>query len=415
VPRTPPHGVYADQPLDDDYGTFFLADVYRGLIGVERGQVAAIRVMKVIPKPCNMRGQRAYDMDPVMSRGTYYAKFCLGTVPVAEDGSAYFKAPAGQEIYFQAIDHDGKELCRMGSVTQVVAGEVQSCIGCHESRFTAPPNRVVSKQTLGRDPVDIQPPPWGAGPMDFVRQVQPVFDKYCTECHSGPDPDAGIGLSGGKTRFFNMAYDNLTERRLVNFHWLLNEALVRAFLPLESGSRVSKLTEIIETGHGGVKMDDESRRRIFTWIEGNVPYYGTYDHTRPGQPGSRDAVVGTKWFETFQQVYRKRCASCHGEEFYTQNKGAHHTWINLTHPRWSRVLTAHLAKKAGGLQLCKSVEGKQPNLFADKTDPDYKTILDAIEQGKNELYANPRMDMPNATPIPYPKNYAGPYKGFAGP
>ena len=413
--RTPPHNIYAGQPRDDEYGAFFLADVYRGLTGVERGGVAAIRVMKVIAKPCNMRGQRAYDMDPLMSRGTYYGKFCLGTVPVAEDGSAYFKAPAGVELYFQALDADGKELCRMGSITQVVPGEIQSCVGCHESRFTAPPNRAVSKKTIGRDPVDIQPPTWGAGPMDFVRQVQPVFDKYCAECHSGPDPDAGIDLSGDKTRFFNMAYDNITERRLVNYYWLLNEALVRAFRPLESGSRVSKLAQMIEAGHGDVKMDDQSRRRIYTWIEGNVPYYGTYNHTRPGRPGSRDAVAGTKWFESFQQVYRKRCASCHGKDFYTKNNGRHHTWINLTHPQWSRVLTAPLAKTAGGLQLCKPKEAKLPNSFANKTDPDYKTILAAINQGKNDLYATPRVDMPNATPLPYPKNYAGPFKGFAGP
>ena len=415
VSRTPPHNVYAGERSNDTYGVFFVADVYRGLIGVEQGAVAAIRVMKVIPKPCNMRGQRAYDMDPLMSRGTYYAKSCLGTVPVAEDGSAYFKAPAGEELYFQALDADGKELCRMGSVTQLIGGETQSCIGCHESRFTAPPNRAVSQATIGRDAVDIQPPAWGAGPTDFVRQVQPVFDKYCAECHSGADPAAGIDLSGDKTRFFNMTYDNITERRLVNYYWLLNEALVRAFRSLESGSRVSKLVDMIEAGHGEVKMDDQSRRRIYTWIEGNVPYYGTYDHTRPGRPGSRDAVAGTKWFERFEQTYRRRCASCHGNDFYTQNSGQHHTWINLTHPEWSRVLTAPLAKTAGGLELCKPKENRQPNMFADKADPDFQTMLAAIEQGKKELYARPRMDMPNASPIPYPKNYAGPFSTFAGP
>jgi len=214
IRRTPPHNVYAGPPSDEQYGAFFVADVYRGLVGVERGQVAAIRVMKVIPKPCNMRGQRAYDMDPLMSRGTYY---------------------------------------------------------------------------------------------------------------------------------------------------------------------------------------------------------GTYDHTRPGRPGSRDAVAGTKWFERFDQVYRRRCASCHGKDFYTQNNGRHHTWINLTHPNWSRVLTAPLAKTAGGLQLCKPKDNKEPQLFPDKTDPDFKTILAAIDQGKKDLYANPRTDMPNAKPLPYPKNYAGPFKGFAGP
>ena len=45
---------------------------------------------------------------------------------------------------------------------------------------------------------------------------------------------------------------------------------------------------------------------------------------------------------------------------------------------------------------------------------DFKTILQAINQGKKDLYATPRVDMPNANPLPYPKNYAGPFTGFAG-
>ena len=45
-----------------------------------------------------------------MGRGTYYAKICLGTVPVSEKGSAYFRAPAGIELYFQALDSTGKEV-----------------------------------------------------------------------------------------------------------------------------------------------------------------------------------------------------------------------------------------------------------------------------------------------------------------
>jgi hypothetical protein len=415
VERAKPHSVYSGPTTDQQYGMFFLADVYHGLVGVERGTVKAIRVMKVIPKPCNMRGLRAYDMDPLMSRGTYYAKHCLGTVPVDENGSAYFRAPAGVELYFQALDADGKELCRMGSVTQIVAGEVQSCIGCHESRFMTPPNRAVSRKNGGREPVDITAPPWGAGPMDFVRHVQPVFDRYCLACHSGADPKAGLDLSGDKTRFFNMAYDHLTERRLVNYYWLLNQALVRSFRPLESGSRVSKLVDMIEAGHSDVDMDDDSRRRIYAWIEGNVPYYGTYEHTRPGKAGSRDAVVGTKWFERFEQVYRRRCTHCHGKDFYAKNNGLHHTWINLSHPQWSRVLAAPLVKSAGGLELCKAKDGNKPKMFADKTDADFKTMLAAIDQGKEQLYARPRVDMPGAKPLPYPKDYAGPFTGFAGP
>jgi hypothetical protein len=414
VPRKKPHTIHPSPGSDKKYGTFYVADIYRGLVGVKQGQVKAIRVMKVIPKPCNMRGLRGYDMDPLMSRGTYYAKYCLGTVPVDENGCAYFRAPAGVELYFQALDADGRELCRMGSVTQVMPGEMQRCIGCHESRFMAPPNRAAAREALGREPDDIRPPVWGAGPIDFVRQVQPVLDMYCLKCHSGPNPEGGIDLSGGKTRFFNMAYDTLTEKRLINYHWLLNEALVRNFRPMESGSLVSKLVEMIDAGHGDVNMDDESKRRIYNWIEANVPYYGTYDHTRPSTSGSRDACAA-EWFKRFEHVYRKRCGDCHGKDFHVDNSGLHHTWINLTHPEWSRVLHAPLDNSAGGLALCKDRDKNKVRLFADTDDPDCRAMLEAITEGSKQLYARPRMDMDSAKPVPYPTNYAGPFSGFAGP
>ncbi len=211
-----------------------------------------------------------------------------------------------------------------------------------------------------------------------------------------------------------MAYDTLTEKRLINYHWLLNEALVRNFRPLESGSRVSKLAKMIDAGHGDVNMDDESKRRIYNWIEANVPYYGTYDHTRPGTSGSRDACAA-EWFRRFELVYRKRCGDCHGKDFHVNNSGLHHTWINLTHPEWSRVLHAPLDGSAGGLALCKDRDKNKVRLFADTDDPDRRAMLEAITEGSKKLYARPRMDMDGAELVPYPTNYAGPFSGFAGP
>ncbi len=336
-------------------------------------------------------------------------------MPVNEQGRAYFKAPAGVELYFQALDNDGKELCRMGSITQIMPGETQSCIGCHESRFMAPPNRAVPAELLARGPVDIMPPPWGNEPMDFVRHVQPVFDKYCAKCHSGVDPKGGIDLSGDKTRYFNMAYDYLTERNLVNYYWLLNKALVRSFRPLESGARVSRIVDMIESGHGGVNMDDESRRRIYTWIEANATYYGTYEHTRPGTPGSRDVCWNKAWFNKIEEVYKARCAGCHGEKLHRRNSGVRQTWINFTHPHWSRILNAPLARSGDGLELCKTKDSKEPLLFKDKSDPDYQAVLKAVQQGGKELYEKPRMDMAGAKPLPYPTDFASLFTGFSGP
>ena len=41
-------------------------------------------------------------------QGAYIIKNFLGTVPVHEDGSAYFEAPPGRAIYLEALDADGR-------------------------------------------------------------------------------------------------------------------------------------------------------------------------------------------------------------------------------------------------------------------------------------------------------------------
>lgn len=404
--RPTPHRKPGLPESDSKYGTFIVTDIYQGMTGVKRGEVKDIRVMRVEPKKCNMRGKRAYDMDPLIGRGTYYVKHCLGTVPVDEKGTAVFKAPAGVELYFQALDSKGMELQRMGTVTQIMPGEKQSCIGCHETEFSAPQNRKETMHLLSKTPVDITPPPWGAGPVDFVKHVQPVFDKYCVGCHGGVDPKKGLDLSDGKTRYFNMAYENLTERRLVHFAWLKG-ASAKNWKPLSTGSRVSKLIAQMEKEPCNVEMDDESRRRIYTWIEANVPYYGTYEHTRPGRSGSRDAFENESWANDFNQAFRSSCAACHG--------GHRVTWINLTRPEWSRALMAPLARSAGGLELCKPKNKKQPPNFQNKNDPAYQAMLKALEQGRSALYAKPRMDMPGGQPEPYPTDFGKLFDSFSGP
>jgi hypothetical protein len=397
APRTPPLSKPMLEPSDKKYGTFIITNVYEGLTGVKPGQVKAIRVMRVYPKPCNMRGRRAYDMDPLQSRATYYSKRCVGTVPVDAKGTASFKAPAKVELYFQALDASGKELQRMGTVTQIMPGETQSCIGCHENAFMAPPSGAAFVKLLRRKPVDITPPPWGDGPIDFVRHIQPVFDKYCIKCHNGADPKKGLDLSGDKTRYFNMAYDSLLDRKMVQYHWLLR-APVRNWKPLTTGSRVSKLIKYIDQKHEKVVVDDESRRRIYTWIDANVPYYGTYDHTRPGTPGSRDLWTGP-WLGQLRNALKAARVK----------HGFAHTDVNLTRPEFSRVLTAYLSKSAGGRADDKKA------VFKSKSDPKYVAILKAIQAGKQALDANPRVDMPGAKPKPYPKDYGKLYSGFSGP
>jgi mono/diheme cytochrome c family protein len=406
--RPLPHKIPGELPPPHGEGTFFVTDIYRGLLdkGVTRGQIKELRVMSQIPKKYNTEGPRYHDHYPVMSQGSYYAKYCYGSVPVYEDGTAYFKAPAGVELYFIALDADGKEIRRMGTVTQITAGEQQGCVGCHESRFTTPANNSKIMKRLAKGPDEIEPPAWGAGPMSFVKQVQPVFDRYCVECHSGRNPEGGVDLSGDKSRFYNMAYRALVDRNLVEYYYI-NEAPTGNFPPLGSGSWISKLTKIIESEHAGVKMDDISRRNVYCWIDGNAPYYGTWNMSRPYTQGGRDTwkrlrdgkrgqIEPEPWFADFSKVYKANCASCHGLKA---------DWINLSNPDYSRVLNSHLSADAGGMGIVKEETGKQSPVFESTDDEMYQAMLVAIQEGKKALDAKPRVDMPGARPIAQQRNF----------
>jgi len=403
-PRPLPHPLPGEPPPEPKgEGRYFVQDVYRGLLGagVERGQVKEIRVLSQIPKKYNTEGPRYSDHYPAIGEGSYYVKHNYGTVPVDDDGSAYFTAPAGVELYFQALDADGKEIRRMGTVTQITDGEKQSCIGCHEHRAMAPPPNASAAARLRRPPDRITPPSWGDGPVDFVAQVQPVLDRYCVECHAGAAPDGDVDLSGDKTRLFNMAFETLvfTPDLVARYH--INPGPTGNFPPLASGSYVSRLTKLVEEEHEGVKVDDLSRRKIYTWIDANVPYYGTWEMTRPYTFGGRDTWLDAAqkplpWFKTFQAAYQ-------AAKIPDPIAKLAHTDLNLTHPDHSRLLLRHLAQSSGG-------RADDPKaLFSTRDDPHYRALLQAIERGKKALLAQPRMDMAGATPIPQQRDFGRTY------
>ena len=412
-------------PKEADWGTFVLQDACYGLTGVERDRVQSLRIMEQVRKTEDLVS-RAYDQSPVMSYGTYYAKRTWGTVKLEADKSAHFRAPALREIYFQLLDEEGREVQRMTSGAQVMPGQTIGCIGCHEPRQWAPPTGR-RPLALGSGPVRPRPPEYTVdGIVDFPTVVQPVLDQYCVKCHSGADPKGGMTLTGDKTRLFSMAYDNLLGRSrsyrqhdmatgemlpqeklkgkpLVHFFWLLRTP-TGVNQPLWTGSHASRLLEHTDTKHSGQVIPPEARRRIYLWIDADVPYYGTYAHSRPKSPGRRDLCADAEtgrpsdWFaKGFLGVYDRRCASCHGKMPHPNDHGriwdGRLAWINFTRPALSPALTAHLAKPAGR-GIIKARDGKKPPLFRDTADADYRTMLEAIETGRRRMLATPRADMP---------------------
>ena len=125
----------------------------------------------------------------------------IGIVPVEADGSAHFKVPADQPVYFQALDEDYLEVRRMRSNVSFKSGENRSCIGCHESKGNAmatPPN-TGTRLALRRPPSVSVPPAWGDRLVpDFEQHIQPIFDQHCVRCHGEKEPKGGLEFTSRK-------------------------------------------------------------------------------------------------------------------------------------------------------------------------------------------------------------------------
>ena len=48
---------------------------------------------------------------------------------------------------------------------------------------------------------------------------------------------------------------------------------------MEWHAGTSELVQMLKKGHHNVKLDAEAWDRLYTWIDLNVPYYGTYRET----------------------------------------------------------------------------------------------------------------------------------------
>jgi len=380
-------------------GTLFLQDVYQGLEPeIKRGRVAYLAVMEQVPETKARGGG--------MGLGAYfYVNRLIGLVPIEKDGSAFFEVPALRSLYFHVLDKDGKMLMTQGSDFHVMPGERRGCVGCHEQRKSVQtPNPSATPMAMKRRPVRPQLPPWGTrGIIEYESVVQPVFDKHCVSCHGGADPKGRLNLSGDRSTVFNMSYMELVDRGLVHFMpgkgrtYMQLNADYDEQAPLSRGSVLSTLTRYIDDPkHTKTQLTAEEKRRIFLWIDSNIPFYGHYDQDSP-------TVLADQARATLKAVYDRRCASCHDKEnrpdtpdfldsysihvhrgprpgqWGITESGMRVRHLNLSRPGTSAALQAPLAKDAGGWGVC--IDENEQAVFHDKSDRDYREILQALESG----------------------------------
>jgi formylglycine-generating enzyme required for sulfatase activity len=254
----------------------YIADIYSGpgLAGVPRGSVKDLRVYGLHFAYAGMGGHINIGID-----GPWDAHRILGTVPVRPDGSAMFRVPANTPMSLQPLDKDGKAMQLMRSWTTAMPGEFLSCVGCHERQSDV---AGVAYGTAAGKVEEIKPWRGEARGFGFVREVQPVLDKYCVSCHNGTKQIDGQGIPDfrvdGTARFQNFTPSYVALHPYVRRPGPESDLHVQ--VPMEFHADTSELIQMLRKGHGGVKLDAEAWDRLITWIDLNVPDKGTWGEHR---------------------------------------------------------------------------------------------------------------------------------------
>ena len=442
-PRPVPPVIPDRSNLAETTGTLFLskAHVGRNMDGVKPGDIDHLIVLEILPKPVHHTGHT----ENLSYNGNFFLERILGTVPVGTDGSAFFEVPAMRCLTFVAVDRAGDAVKRMQSFVTLQPGETTSCVGCHDNRLMPPSSEGAIPIALKQRPAQIKPVEGIPGIFHFPRDIQPILDRHCVQCHDNDTRQGNVVLNGDLDPWFNQAYITLRTRLLVRagFGGVGNYGNLP---PRSVGAGASPLYKMLEKGHQDVKLSASEMRMFYFWIESWMQYSGAFAFLN--QDDDMRMPVAP-------EVLEKRCGSCHGDGGngapFTRLNGAppgpadfRETMglrVNLTHPELSLVLRAPLAVKAGGLGICrqrKAVSEKaaklggntygmgdvhitsgradndkgapqlggnwnrgqaEPaaNVYLSTQDPDYQIMLASIRKMAEKLLPG-RMERPGMTP-----------------
>ncbi len=377
-PRVRPPVIPVRRTYDDRPGRFYVQDVYVGthMEGVQRGEVKYLRVVESGEKRSWIsnpwQGQSGYAPGthwPPVNWSDLSTKRVLGTVPVEADGSAYFECVPDAFVYFQLLDEKGRMIQTMRSGTTIQPGEMQGCVGCHENR--------TGQTVLARNAAAMLKPVhklqgWH-GPaqfFDYVRQVQPVFDRHCVKCHDFGQPGGkALLLCGDRALTFSASYKDLWLKRIAN---CLGTGTAEIPQPRAWGSSQSKLTRALDQGHYDCQLSADEMDRLVTWIDLNGPYYATYDCAYPDNLAGRSPL---------DKAQVKRLGDLVGVNFtelatkYGKNRGA---LVSFDRPELSPCLA-----------------GLAPESTA------YQEALSIIRAGQSQLRARPEADRDGFVPAEY--------------
>ncbi len=340
-PTLPAQAAPAADNSDDASGVFVVQNVYEGAADLKPGSVKSLRVVRVDPQTTQAVPPRSHVLFET-------AKKILGTVPVSDDGSVAFRAPAGKSLLFQLLDENGMAVMSMRSFTYLHPGETVSCVGCHAPSGSAPRvQRPVEDLIIH----ELKPP---AGPkyetgLSFARTVQPVLDRYCIDCHGLNQTEGGINLLGTiearppdvKKLLASTAYNSLVSRKGLVALALRNQETDYS-RPKDYYAHAGRLAAMLLKGDANHQpLDAESLERMVNWLDLNAQFFGDY---------SWNKVEWRRSDPAGERRLRAYVRTTLGEGW---SKLPFAALVNVAEPAESRVLLGPLAIEAGGWGLVK--------------------------------------------------------------
>lgn len=288
--KTPPilPSLLPENPKDE--GRFFVQDVYQGLgESVKRGSIKALRIVQIFPKTTLTAND-----PPIGLAGEENGRAVLGTVPVEEDGSVNFIAPARRPLLFQALNEKGEAFQIMRTLTYLQPGEEIACIGCHEAQTNAvggnSPYVSLNAEKTGkvlplaavRPPSEIKPGKFDGRPFSFMEIVQPLLNAKCVSCH-GANPDhevfrriPQINLTDEPDGKFVRSYVSLMKDETLIPRWKQRNRIETTEPGGKHGAIGSGLKRVLaDKNHESVQLTDDEWARIAMWIDQNAIFYGT--------------------------------------------------------------------------------------------------------------------------------------------
>jgi len=297
-------------------GKFLLADVNQGrnMPGVKPGEVKRLLVLEWLPTP---------SMYMPTARAAFFLLRIHGMVPVEADGSAYFEAPAGRAYAFVPLDTKGLSVKHMQSAAHLMPGEVAGCVGCHEPKTQAFSGRRPVAAAV-RPPSRIQPYEGIPDRLDYLEDLQPIWDRHCVKCHNPDKREGGVLMTGERgggvtPHTLGMPHSHLSLTAAGQIVDCRGPNQWGNLAPRRMGSGASALMQKLDGSHHDVKVSAREWATVALWLDTMVPlsrYYGEQDYrwiyglqARGFQVGEVKAAL--KPSAEAMGVIERRCFTCH--------------------------------------------------------------------------------------------------------